>query len=102
MPTSTTDGVTRMQQFVTYDNGTSIRQGYDGTGLLDYMQEYRDPGGTNLAFYPEFDQLNAFPTWHVSVCPRLQLFPLDVRRLRRRRYASPVVANSRAAILRAG
>ena len=34
----------------------------------------------------------------VSVRPRLQRFPLDGRRLRRRRCASPVVASSKAAI----
>ena len=44
----------------------------------------------------------ASPIFRVSVCPRLQLFPLDVRRLRRRRYASPVAANSRAAFLQGG
>jgi hypothetical protein len=38
----------------------------------------------------------------VSVWLGLQLFPLDGRRLRRRRCASPVVASSRAAILQGG
>jgi serralysin len=51
-----TDAVTgaRTQQFMLFDNGTSVRNGYDSVGNVDWAQEY---SATNvLTSYRDYDQ----------------------------------------------